>query len=237
MTAIEATVPHSKTRKQPARKAELAASTAAPATATIAQADTIPYDDAVSEGKEIVANEKRGQMRLGELADKLEPKYKDRTLAKFAKEIGIAPCTLERYRSVYRAWKENLAPGPVSYAVLRALQDHPDRLNIVKENPGLTQAQARNMRGDPGKAEQTDWHKHNTKWFRELCNIAGNAIRVAETTHHCTTQEQWCRLLEAVEPRMLSQVRKGGKALVALVDRLEAQLEAQELAEPEEVAA
>src|SRR5262249_26188247 len=105
----------------------------------------IKYDVAVREGKEIIANEKRGQMRLGELADKLEPKYADRTLAKFAAEIGIAACTLERHRSVYRAWKENPAPGPGSYSVLRALQDHPDRRDIVKNNPDLTQAEARNQ--------------------------------------------------------------------------------------------
>ena len=190
MTTIEATTPERKHRlptngqlkRKGPRKAEPAASTSVPATATIAQADTIPYDDAVSEGKKIVADEKRGQLRLGELADKLEPKYKDRTLAKFAKEIRIGACTLERYRSVYRAWKDKPAPGPVSYAVLRALQDHPDRLNIVKENPKLTQAEARKLICDPGKGEQTDWHKHNKKWFRQLCNIAGNAVRVAETT-------------------------------------------------------
>jgi hypothetical protein len=61
------------------------------------------------------------QMRLGELADKLEPRYGDRTVAKFAAEIGIAACTLKRCLSVYRAWKGIEAPAPLSYAVLQEL--------------------------------------------------------------------------------------------------------------------
>ena len=96
MTAVEATVPHSETRKQPARKVS-----------TIAQADTIPYDAAVSEGKEILAkieDAERGKLRLGEIADNLEPKYGDRTLAKYAEAIGEKTQRLETYRSVWRAW-------------------------------------------------------------------------------------------------------------------------------------
>ena len=77
--------------------------------------ETIPYDDAVAEGKEIVAKveaAERGWLRLGELADQIEPKYKDRTQAKLAAEIGVAKCTLDRYRTVYRSWEGKLAPGP-----------------------------------------------------------------------------------------------------------------------------
>src|SRR5215475_14309332 len=118
-------------------------------TDTGAPTSYINYDEAIREGQAIVAKiegqMRHEKMRLGELADKLEPKYADRTLAKFAAEIGIAACTLERHRSVYRAWKENPAPGPVSYAVLRALQDHPDRADIVKNTPDLTQAEARKL--------------------------------------------------------------------------------------------
>ena len=49
------------------------------------------------EGKEILAKieeAKRGQLRLGELADKLETQYGDRTLAKYAEALDIASCTL-----------------------------------------------------------------------------------------------------------------------------------------------
>ena len=64
------------------------------------------FDEAVREGKEILAQidqAERGQFRLGALAHQVKTKYNDRSLARFAKEIGIAKCTLERYRTVYRA--------------------------------------------------------------------------------------------------------------------------------------
>jgi hypothetical protein len=115
-----------------------------------APANPLPYDSAVLLGKAIVAEMLEAatedhQRRLGELADRIEPKYGKRTLEVYAKTIGINKDTLERYRSVYRAWKKNPAPGPVSYAVQRALQNHPDRADIVARYPKLTQAQARAM--------------------------------------------------------------------------------------------
>jgi hypothetical protein len=166
MTAIEATVPHSKTRKQPARKAELAANTAAPV--TIAQADTIPYDDAVSEGKEIVAkieDAERGQLRLGELADRLEPKYKDSTLAKCAKELGIEQSTLNHYRTVYRAWKDNILPPGAKLAVLKELATGPDRAELIKSEPNMSKRRAevhRVLKDHPQRAEILSEHPNLT---------------------------------------------------------------------------
>ena len=46
-----------------------------------------------------------GELRLGEIADQLKTHYDDRTIAKFAKAIDVAKCTVDRYRTVYRAWK------------------------------------------------------------------------------------------------------------------------------------
>src|SRR6516165_9205687 len=91
---------------------------AAPDTAETAPTASIPWDTAVAEGKAIIARNAHDQKRLGEIAHNVETKYGDRTLAKLAKEIGISQCTLERHRSVYRAWMEKPAPGPVSYAVM-----------------------------------------------------------------------------------------------------------------------
>src|SRR5262249_48607761 len=80
---------------------------------TSAPTDTIGFHEAVIEGtgilKQIDAAE-RGKLRLGELVAKVEKKYGDRTLAKFAEELGIAKCTLDRYQTVYRAWEGKLAP-------------------------------------------------------------------------------------------------------------------------------
>src|SRR5262245_21033514 len=87
------------------------------------------YDKAVAEGraliKELNGEERRIQMRLGELAAGVETEYGGHTLAKFAKAIGVPACTLKRYRSVWKAWDGIEAPGPLSYSVMRELQDHP----------------------------------------------------------------------------------------------------------------
>jgi hypothetical protein len=90
------------------------------------QAESEPafdYDEAVAEAKQIIAEKdsSREWLRLGELADKLEPRYGEQTLKRFAKDIGIAACTLERHRSVFRAWPKE-APAPKSYAVAQELR-------------------------------------------------------------------------------------------------------------------
>ena len=114
----------------------------------------IPYEDAVAEGKDIIKKMDDHQMRLGELQTRLgeladridQTKYRDRTLAKFAKAIGYQACTLKRHRSVYRAWEGagKKAPG-LSYAVRRELQNHPERVAIVKKKPTITKREAQEL--------------------------------------------------------------------------------------------
>jgi hypothetical protein len=115
--------------------------------------DTIKYEVACDELKEIHARFEVDHRRKGEIAHKVETKYGDQTLAKLSKETGFADCTLERHRSVYRAWMANPAPGPVSYSVMRALQDHPDRHKIVMENPVMTKSEAQGI--------MTKWRAEN----------------------------------------------------------------------------
>jgi hypothetical protein len=120
---------------------------------TVAQSanNTINYDAAVREGKRIVAemdemeqSHWRRLWRLCELADGIETQYGEQTLQRFAKDIGVVPCTFVRRMSVYQAWKS--APGPESYppnfAVARELQSHPDRFEIIKNNPNITKREA-----------------------------------------------------------------------------------------------
>jgi hypothetical protein len=208
------------------KRKQVAANTSAP----IDTVSYIKYDVAVREGKEIIANEKRGQLKLGELADNLEPKYADRTLATFAKEIGIGACTLERHRSVYRAWKDKPAPGPVSYAVLRALQDHPDRCNIVKENPDLTQAEARKLMrpyrteekdkcggAKQEKGEENEWTKHNAKLFRNLVTFAIDATKAAQAVLDAPSEKQR-EFLQVIEPLWIGNLRLAGCTLIEFAD-------------------
>jgi hypothetical protein len=205
--------------------------TKSPATDVVSP-DVIPYERAVRESQEILLNieaAERGQLRLGELADKLEPKYGDRTLAKFADEIGVAKCTLDRYRTVWRAWEGKLAPGPnfISYAVLRELATHDDREEIIRKQPDLTKRKAHDLMRKQASATKEkqeraeDWVKHNRRWFKELCNIVNEAARTAEALDECTPEQQE-NLRQAIDPNLLLDVRRGGRFLIDTADRLAA---------------
>jgi hypothetical protein len=125
----------------------------------------IAYDEAVREGKELVRQlESEGaQLRLGELAHRHKAVHGERdTLRQYAEAIGIVLCTLERYRTTYRKWADILALGlKLSYAVARALANHPDREAIIRENPDITKREAealmRKYRGqNPDDADDED---------------------------------------------------------------------------------
>jgi len=190
------------------------------------------FDEAVREGKEILAQidqAERGQFRLGALAHQVKTKYNDRSLARFAKEIGIAKCTLERYRTVYRAWEGKLAPGPIStsYAVLRELATHPEREQIISKCPNLTKREAHKlMRKREGAAkekqeqqQEDEWSRDNRRWFKDLLALANEASRMAGVVDECTP-EQLENLLQVVDPDSLMYVRGCGRRLFKLANRL-----------------
>jgi hypothetical protein len=142
--------------------------------------ENIPFTDAVGEAKLILKQASLGSFRLGELADRIEPVYGEGTLARFAREIGIAACTLDRHRSVFRAWK-NQAPGPeLSYAVLRELAAHPKRAEIIRDNPAITKREAAQLMGASRKLG------HETAPTR---NNAGNDTECLETNER--EQKKW----------------------------------------------
>jgi hypothetical protein len=216
-------------------------------TDTKTPADTVvEFHAAVIEGKKILKEievAERGQLRLGELAAKLEPKYKDRTLAKFAEELGVAKCTLERYRNVYRAWEGKLAPGPISvpYAVLRELQTHPDREEIIREKPHLTKGDAHGImyrrkndaeeakKEEQQKEQEDDWLKNNRRWFRELYAHAEEAARAVDIACNSPPEKQR-ELAQVPDGLMLMNLRGYGNRLIRLADLLEKFLEEDEAA-------
>jgi hypothetical protein len=180
----------------------------------------VNYDKAVTEAKIILKRADDGWWRLGELARKVEPRYGDRTVAKFAEAIGFAACTLKRYLSVYAAWEGQIeAPGPFStysYAVLRELQGLDNRLEIVRENPNLTKAEAVEIRrqhegkGD-GKDKSEDWQKkQSAKCFKKLASLV----------HEINELEDLQAFLEFAEPKLRPVFQKAGEALLAFAEQL-----------------
>jgi hypothetical protein len=151
---------------------------ATPASDTSAPPEQILWKDAVREGREILAREREDKLRLGEIADKLEPKYDDRTLAKFAAALGISKSTLNHYRTTYRAWKI-VPPGAKStpYAVLEALATVEDRVAVITAEPKMSKRRAevhRVVKDHPKRDEiLSDPDLTCTKKAREL--MAGSA--------------------------------------------------------------
>jgi hypothetical protein len=84
---------------------------------------------------------KESQFQLGRIAHQLESKYGDKTLERFAGDIGIDDGTLKSYRTTYKAWKD-LPVRPKSYSVARVLNRHPDRAEIIQDNPDITVKEA-----------------------------------------------------------------------------------------------
>jgi hypothetical protein len=111
-------------------------------TSTIAPTD-INYDDAVRKGKAIVASLSGKQWELGDLTAQVEKAYGENRLEQFAVDINFpgAACTLSRYRSVCVAFPKT-GGRPLFFGSAQKLQTHPDRHQIVRDNPEITKREA-----------------------------------------------------------------------------------------------
>jgi hypothetical protein len=188
----------------------------------------------VEEGKQIVREMEAGEnlkMRLGELAAGVVKVYGERKLEQFAKAIGKAACTLERTRSVYRAWYGEDAPKqatpPESYSVAQELQSHPDRFEIIKDKPNLTVREARRRTREYKRAQiverPNDWWRGETeRWFKNVAKHAGIVIRDTQIAATDTIDpEQRQALREIIDPELLPTLREAGEALTKLAAYLE----------------
>jgi hypothetical protein len=192
--------------------------------------EKIPYDEAVAKGRDattlFAGQERHYWTYVSELADRIEPEYGKGTVAKFASELGIGPCVLKRHLSVYRAWngKGIEAPGPTSYAVMRALQNHPQRLEIVQKDPTITKREAEELmgrkRGKWKDKSRNNWQRAETeRWLRRVHNLANDVKRAAAEVPR---NEDVARILrEIVEPELVPILRDGSTALLSLADLLE----------------
>ena len=134
----------------------------------------ITWDDAVEEGKMLVAGLDASQMRLGEIADRLEPKYGESTLARYAQAIGTNVNTLQNYRSVYRTWHEDSKVKVVpKFSVAKALVKHPDRAKIVENEPEITEREAK---------EETKKHKEEQAKYEQYSSMAAHKMTKAIVT-------------------------------------------------------
>jgi hypothetical protein len=185
--------------------------------------DKVDWNEAVTEGRAIVARADQDQMRLGELADQVDKAYGENSLAKFGKEIGVAACTLKRRRSVYRAYKGIGAPVPLSqpFSVLQELAVHPQRDKIIVERPQLTKREARDLVRQYHGHSLTLRRTETERWLREVVAIAGKAVGATSFVDQPLSPEAKRELANKIEPSILPGLREGGEALLRLADCLE----------------
>jgi hypothetical protein len=189
---------------------------------------------AVNEAKKVLVEIDERWWRIGELADSVTTIYGEGDLAKFAKEIGLAACTVERHRSVYRAWHPKDADGksapgpeclPKSYAVARELEKLDDRVEIVRDNPHITKAAAVAIRqGRKGRKQKQrhDWRGNNAERdFNHLCKLANDSIDVTKFVDGKIEPELEAVLREVIEPGLLPTIRKAGERLIKIANLFE----------------
>ena len=194
--------------------------------------DTIVYEDAVAEARKILEQFDLGQMRIGALADQVAIKYGERTLKNFARDIGIAVCTVGRYRDVFRAWKEIHAPGRelIRYSVARELAAHPDRAEIVKDNPTITKREAgklmrrfRNGKTAPKSNagtvralaeynENDDQDVSGFTWLGRVIVAANKTIGLAADGHDANFE---------LDDALMETIREASRAWAQIVDECE----------------
>jgi hypothetical protein len=121
----------------------------------------ISWDEAVEEGMRLVENLEANQMRIGEIADRIEPKYGESTLSEYAQVLKKSVSTVQNYRSVYRAWHEDVkVKNAPKFSVAKALVKHPNRAAIVEERPGITEREAQ-LETKKFKEEQARYEQYS----------------------------------------------------------------------------
>lgn len=158
----------------------------------------VPYDEAVAEAKKIMSDISMRQWKLGDLAKRIEPKYGEQTLTKFAKDIGLSPKTIYRYINVLEAWPEMSRPRDFSFSTACELATLPNKEAIVAGNPNITATQARKLREEIRKDQQeekeeeifpyqepcTDCNTAEEQWQRSASNLFGDILSMQAYWEH-----------------------------------------------------
>ena len=191
------------------------------------QPDVINFDAAVAEGKQIVAAGESNAWRLAEIAYQVEPRYGDKTLTKLAKAIGgIAACTLERRRYVYRKWKEEIpAAPPESFAVAQELSPYPElAAQIIKAKPSVTSREARKrvqewkerkQQADPNFA-----YEQMKKRFDDLLTRTSKVVADAGFINSLDAKERQLLKKAITMPSVLDELLEGERAFKTMYEAL-----------------
>jgi hypothetical protein len=102
------------------------------------------YQQMVKSARAIVQRQEQDNWELGALASKVEKKYGEARLERFAEDIGINYNTLMHCRQTFLAWQKWGRPQ-ISFWAAYALNKHPDRIDIARKNPTITDDQARGV--------------------------------------------------------------------------------------------
>jgi hypothetical protein len=213
--------------KQNLKRATAAAKAAAP--------DRAAFNEAVEEARKIVQQLRKDQLRLGELADKVETTYGNGDLGKFAAQIGEVKCTIERYRDVYRAWKDQIPAlrretkyAKTKYTVLRELQAHPDRFALVDEKPDMKPGEARKLMKEYKEENAPVVNDQHRKWARD-CKKVGKQLRALNDYAAGVPDEE---LQAFFEPTFLNDIAAACEAMAKRMrGGMSADVEAAEAAE------
>lgn len=104
---------------------------------------TIPYDEAIKQVNALIGDAEKIQWKLGQIADRIQPKYGKATLEAFAHEVGVNYKTLLHYQRVYRAYGVEISERPeISFSAAAVLVKHPDRVRLLTEKPTMTYREA-----------------------------------------------------------------------------------------------
>ena len=204
---------------------------------TAPTSERIDYHKAVVEARDLLAQIDIGYYRLGQLVYEVAEaaEYGDRTLANFADAVGVAKCTLDRYSSVYRSWKDILAPGlKLPYSVLRELAPHatdPEITKTISNKPNITKRDAleikRKLKGTEEQQRQDSWRKDNLRSCKELCTHAQEISRMVDVALNLAPEKQR-ELLQVVDEFLLADLGGVGRTLVDFVEYFQALLVAEE---------
>jgi len=212
-------------------RAKFAATAASPKTAKRREPESKFDDKDVAKGKELVAQllswdkaVELTEIELGKLADGLKPIYGDKTLARFAEAIGLSADRLNRCRSVHRAYKDKEIKGPApKFGVLQALQGHPDREEILANNPKLTKRQARSFMQALrlGQGKEQNWQVEEARrWFAAVENRAVQNIKDGHPAKKYMDRAVLRPAIDDVD-KYVATLRGGAKGLTTLADTVE----------------